>query len=284
MIRALFLLLFLFSAAASAKPDLFWFDDFAWDWKAHWILKNGTTSWGAGQGNLCPGTNNTQIVDEKGGKIEHFMRIKYPAGSYTPNHCPMGGASWWGRPIAPRNTASLSYWVRFGGPSSDFDFVWTGKLPGLCGGTCPQGGIVPDGSDGWSTRFGWITTNEDPIPGALEIYGGIYDRRDWPYNWEVPLGRGSYHFIPGRWTKIEQEIVLNGFAADGTPLKNGILAIYVDGVRVWMAKDIGFRTTPDLKIDTVVFVTAFGGDVPSNATPIDQYVDFANFELRNSHF
>ena len=77
------------------------------------------------------------------------LRIDYRIGEIGPEK---NGAGW-RFPIGRRETAELSYTVRFG---KDFDWVKGGKLPGFCGG--PEnvsGGRPADGTNGFSARLMW---------------------------------------------------------------------------------------------------------------------------------
>jgi hypothetical protein len=194
------------------------------------------------------------------------FRVSYPAGSASPavarGGAPSGGAQRYFRLAGgPVDTLRLAYHVRF---PAGFDFVKGGKLPGLYGGTVTGGKRIPDGTDGFSTRYMWRRQ------GAGEVYAYLPGS----VGYGTSLGRGSWFFVPGRWTHLEQEIRLN---TPGSP--DGCITVLVDGRQVYHHAGLTFRTTADLKIDGVFFSTFFGGGDTGWVTPTDQYADFAAFEV-----
>lgn len=73
----------------------------------------------------------------------------------------------------------LSYAVRF---SSNFNFVLGGKLPGLYGGIGNTGGNIPDGTDGFSTRYMWGRNGVGEVYAYLptsQQYGTGIGRGNW---------------------------------------------------------------------------------------------------------
>jgi hypothetical protein len=142
-----------------------------------------------------------------------------------------------------------------------------GKLPGLYGGTVNNGWRIPDGTNGFSTRYMWRAG------GAGEVYAYL------PTSDEhgTSLGRGAWHFSPGPWHELQQEVVLNDVGR-----RNGRITVRFDGVQVLDERGLYFRSTPTLRIDGVMFSTFFGGDDLRWATPVDTYVDFAGFAVTAS--
>ncbi|MBD2357072.1 heparin lyase I family protein [Tolypothrix sp. FACHB-123] len=213
------------------------------------------------------GLNNTAVIKDPSGRFEKILRVRYPAGSASPavsrkNHLPLGGAQFYADlGITPKNALRLSYYLRF---SENFDFVKGGKLPGLFGGVGNSGGDIPNGSDGFSTRFMWRRN------GAGEVYAYLpTSTKD-----GTSIGRGNWQFQKGKWHHLEQFIVLN------QPNKNnGQVQVWLDGKQVLNQKNLTFRTTNKLKIEGIFFSTFFGGSDFSWATPKDVHIDFANFSL-----
>jgi hypothetical protein len=155
--------------------------------------------------------------------------------------------------------------VRF---QPDFDFVKGGKLPGLYGGTVTGGQEIPDGTNGFSTRYMWRAGGE----GEVYAYLPTSDEHG------TSLGRGCWAFTPGRWTAIQQRVQLN------TPGEtDGQVTVWQDGKQVFSRGGLEFRTTEQLRIDGLFFSTFFGGGDTSWATPVDQYADFAAFTISNEH-
>jgi Polysaccharide lyase len=213
------------------------------------------------------GLNNTAVIKDPSGRFEKVLRVRYPAGSASPavsrkNRLPLGGAQFSADlGISPKNALRLSYYLRF---SENFDFVKGGKLPGLFGGTANSGGEIPNGSDGFSTRFMWRQN------GAGEVYAYLPTSTEYG----TSIGRGNWQFQKGKWHHLEQVIVLNQ-----PNQNNGQVQVWLDGKQVLNQKNLTFRNTNILKIEGIFFSTFFGGGDFSWATPKDVYIDFANFSL-----
>ena len=200
------------------------------------------------------------------GSPASFLRVDYPKGSASPTvaraGAPAGGAQFLGtQPGTPVDHLFLRYRLRF---AERFDFVKGGKLPGLYGGRMISGGHIPNGTDGFSTRFMWRTG------GAGEVYAYLPSS----VTWGTSLGRGSFRFQPGRWTCLEQEVGLN------TPGRaDGFVRVWLDGRPVFAQQGLVFRTVAALRIDGVFFSTFFGGGDASWGSTADAHADFADFAV-----
>lgn len=231
------------------------FDDA--NWKQQWQVSS-QKDWG---------WENTTIVPDPSGRFSKVLRVAYPAGSASPEvsrseGAPLGGCQFLANlGIQPIDKLRLSYFVRF---SENFNFVKGGKLPGLFGGTANSGGGIPNGTDGFSTRYMWRRA------GAGEVYAYLPTSKESG----TSLGRGSWSFKPGVWYFLEQEVILNQPGE-----KNGRVRVWVDGVQVFEQTKLTFRTTSALKINGLFFSTFFGGSDDSWATPDAVYADFANFSV-----
>ncbi|MGZ4618441.1 MAG: polysaccharide lyase [Frankiaceae bacterium] len=194
-----------------------------------------------------------------------LLTVDYPAGSSSnaarrEDGTPPGGAQVYLRMSSgPVDTLHLRYYVRF---PAGFDFVRGGKLPGLYGGDGASGGQVPDGTDGFSTRYMWRAG------GLGEVYAYLPTSK----HYGTSLGRGAWTWRTGRWTCIEQAVVLNTPGRD-----DGQITVWVDGDQVLHEDGLLFRTVPDLRIEGVFFSTFFGGNDETWSTPRDQKVQFAAF-------
>lgn len=226
------------------------------DWRSHWyIRRQGDWGW-----------QNAAIVPDP--KFSSVLRIRYPARSASPavnrkTGAPLGGTQFYATlNLAPQDSLRLSYDIRF---SKDFDFVKGGKLPGLFGGTETSGGKHPDGTNGFSTRFMWRRE------GQGEVYAYLPTRSDYG----TSIGRGKWHFTPGIWHHLEQQVDLNQ-----PEQQNGRIQVWLDGKKVLNQSRLQFRTTEALKIEGIFFSTFFGGNDASWATPKEVSVDFANFSVR----
>ncbi|MGB7440499.1 MAG: polysaccharide lyase [Coleofasciculaceae cyanobacterium] len=242
----------------SSEPVTLWSGGFNnHNWENNWGFED-FGEWGL--------QNTTELTDSSG-KFGSLLRVDYPEGSAAPSvsrneGAALGGAQFYADLGVPgKDSLRLSYYVRF---AEDFDFVKGGKLPGLYGGTGASGGNIPDGTDGFSTRFMWRGDGDGEVYAYLpttEKYG-------------TSLGRGNWKFQPGTWHYLEQEINLND------PGKaNGELQVLLDGKSVLDQEGLTFRTTDKLKIDGIFFSTFFGGGDSSWATPQDTHIDFADFSV-----
>ncbi len=210
------------------------------------------------------GLDNLSVHTEDS-PVERYLRAEYYQGGASPSASRRVGVKEGGGQFmgtlhgGPVDRLFLRYFVRF---ADDFEFVKGGKLPGLYGGTRVSGGRIPDGTDGFSTRFMWRTG------GMGEAYVYMPSSKQWGSS----LGRGSFMFKRGEWQCLEQELILN---TPGQP--NGVLRTWSDGVLAYENENLLFRTVPYLKIEGVFFSTFFGGGDPSWAPPQDTHADFARF-------
>ena len=144
------------------------------------------------------------------------------------------------------------------------NFVKGGKLPGFFGGEGASGGEIPDGSDGFSTRFMWHKHGD----------GEIYAYLPTSSKHGTSIGRSNWRFRPNKWYHLEQEVVLND-----PGLANGHIRVWLDGRKVLDQNELTFRKVNQLTIDGIFFSTFFGGSDLSWATPHDVYIDFADFSV-----
>lgn len=200
-------------------------------------------------------------------RFSQRLQVKYPANSASQlssndDKTVSGGAqvylSWTTGPV---EEAYLKYYVRF---PAGFDFVKGGKMPGLFGGTVTSGQHIPDGANGFSTRYMWRAK------GAGEVYAYLPTSKEHG----TSLGRGDWTFPTGRWIRVEQRVKLNTVGKS-----DGQIQVWMDGVQVASHTGLKFRTTSKLKIEGIFFSTFFGGSDSSWASPRDQTAEFASFVL-----
>ena len=183
------------------------------------------------------GLDRVQVLTKPDPDLGPVLRVSYPQGSASQSFAreyasPEGGAQ---------------VLLRVDEPAEELD-----------------GRKIPDGSDGFSTRFMWRAQ------GAGEVYTYLPSSEEHG----TSLGRGDWSFPTGRWVSIEQAVRLN------EPDKaDGSVTVWLNGAEVFHADDMVYRTVDDLKIDGVFFSTFFGGADPTWASPTDQVVDFADFEV-----
>lgn len=217
------------------------------------------------------GFENLESIETPEGIVGPAVRVHYPEGSASPtatrnDGAPVGGVQYVARsPKQLGDVVHLRYWVRF---SPDFDFARGGKLPGLYGGSNFSGRKIPDGTDGLSTRYMWRTD------GNGEVYAYLPDSVDAG----TSLGRGEWVFPTGKWTLMEQEVVLN------TPgERDGSITVWMNEERVAHFDDLLFRTTADLRIDGMFMSTFYGGDDPSWSPDHDTWAEFAGFAVADHY-
>jgi len=240
-----------------------WSGDFDPGWKERWGVIHDRAWWGE---------RNMDVVVEKNGKFKKFFRVGYPAGSASPSvsrehGAPVGGCGFYADlGIKPCDALKLSYHVRF---ARDFDFVKGGKLPGLFGGTVMSGGHIPDGTNGFSTRYMWRAKGD----------GEMYAYLPTSKVWGTSLGRGDWRFKKGAWQHLEQTVTLNHAGKD-----DGSIKVCVDGKLVLDQQGLNFRTVEGLKIEGIMFDTFFGGGDVSWASKQDNHIDFADFSVESVDF
>jgi hypothetical protein len=226
------------------------------NWNRDWNLKS------SGQF----GQNNQNIINDS--TYGNVLRVGFPRGSVTPSYsrqtgAPVGGTQFLSTLPNSSDKYCLSYDLKF---KENFQFVKGGKLPGLYAGSFYSGNNIPDGTNGFSTRYMWRTN------GSGEVYAYL------PTNtsFGASLGRGDWTFKTGTWQNITQEITMN------TPgQRNGIIRVWLDNTLVYEKTDTVFRTTNNLKIEGVLFSTFFGGSDRTWASTENTYIDFANFKVYN---
>lgn len=239
-------------------------------WQNSFEREEWEREWGV-VGSVSFGRKNIHRMSGDLEGVRARARVLYPAGSWAPlqsskSPSGVGGAGFVAAPLKISvDSLHLRYYVRF---PEGFDFVKGGKLPGLYGGNAPTGGFIPNGRDGFTTRYMWIDGSQGEIYAYLpesKVYG-------------TSIGKGGWQFTAGRWHILEQQVVLN------TPgERDGRVRVWFDERLVVDEQGLRFRDVAQLKIDGIIFSTFFGGGDASWATPRDTYVEFANFALSRGY-
>ena len=183
------------------------------------------------------------------------------------------------------NEAVLEYRVKF---DDNFDWSKGGKLPGLAGSTSARGRGVYGCNDnrsqrkkGFSTRLMWREN------GKLIFY---------PYAPLHPNYNGNNNSIPndarkrgqgrcggdikitdlqkGRWYTIKQYIKLNTFKSNGSPNRNGIVKIWINGQLALNYNDFVLAGERNVKVNAIAFHTYRGGSTNQWASNRDGYAFF----------
>jgi hypothetical protein len=209
------------------------------------------------------GLDISELAEDPDAPAGTRLRTFYPEGSASRgmDDTPEGGMQAYMELPDSVDVLDLTYRVRF---PEGFDFVKGGKLPGLYGGSVTSGQNIPNGTNGFSTRYMWRAGGE----------GEVYAYLPTSEEHGTSLGRGCWTFAPGAWTTIQQRVQLNTpDAADGR------VTVWQDDRLVLDRGGLEFRSTDALRIDGVFFSTFFGGDDESWASPSDQHADFAAFSV-----
>ncbi len=169
---------------------------------------------------------NTRIVSLKAGPSAHAVEFKTVASkqSSREDEGKAGvGFIWTPQAILNATGACLAYSVFV---PDDFDFGAGGRLPGLID---ARKVANPSKPEPVSTRIGWNDTGRlDLVVQSFEHAGGR------------PLGsdRHSASLVRGKWTAIEQEVVLNTPGA-----ADGIVRVWTNGKLAFERKDVVMRKT-----------------------------------------
>lgn len=215
------------------------------------------------------GWERIRIVAQDGA-AQPALEFSYPRGSINPANptAPQGGASFYIRGgFTPGvKAACLHYQVYF---PEGFEFAKGGKLPGLYGGRNSKGESASGcrkgvEQDAFSTRYMWRENGAGSLyaylPGKTKSCGEY-------------IGKGSWFFQPGKWTTLEQEVVLNDVGAS-----NGLVRVWANGKLVIDQPNIVLRTKENISIDGIFFVSFFGGKEPEWASPADQHIAFSDIK------
>ncbi|MEW5962282.1 MAG: polysaccharide lyase [Pseudomonadota bacterium] len=134
------------------------------------------------------------------------------------------------------NAACLRYQVLV---PEGFDFRRQGVLPGIYGGERTTLGERPDAAQGIAARVIWRNKGEGEVNAQ---YSGAAQRQI-----GAAVGMRAFTLKPGRWTAIEQEVVLN------TPgEKNGVLRLWVNGKPRIEDAHVEWRTDGSLTLSGVL--------------------------------
>ncbi|MDX2290062.1 MAG: hypothetical protein NW217_14740 [Hyphomicrobiaceae bacterium] len=175
-----------------------------------------------------------------------------------------GGVSFAWRPeaMAGASAACLSYSVRM---AEGFEFGMGGLLPGLYGGRILSINERSDGKSGLAARIAWRKDGAGAVfvqfPKATGA-NGIYQPAT------------GFAFAPGRWVRVDQEVVLNEPGA-----ANGSLRVWFDGELVVDRKGIVWREDASLELSGVVADVSYGGSDRNWTAPKDGQIDLTPLEL-----
>ena len=227
------------------------------------LWKKGSSTWNTFQGDS---SGNFTVKND-------ILRLEYEKNA----HGGGSGASFKANPknIFPTEDVTFSYSVEF---PDEFDFKKGGKLPGICIGTskndCSAGGDWKKGQG--SVRIMWRATNGKNPYAIAYVYTthgdpgkGERAQGSDTSNIMSPSERTGHNFwkkgTPFRlkhgWNTISLRIKLNSPGK-----KDGVLEMTVNGTTKRVS-DAVFRETRSEKIQSLNFVSFFGGGDSSWSTP-----------------
>ena len=206
--------------------------------------------------------DNTRVLRVRGEKSA-VLEIDLPKGSLGPRYGgPVkGGIAFQWRPskLEQANAVCLSYSVWF---PADFDFKRGGTLPGIYG----TGDAGRDDKPIFAVRYMWRDAGKSELLMTLPTDGTSRNSTIEPE---------SYKLQPGKWTKLEQEIVLN------TPgRKDGKVRVWVDGMLVIDRPQMILRENDGIMFGGVQADAHYGGNDSSFLAPRDTKIRMTAFEVR----
>ena len=214
---------------------------------------------------------------------EYVLQVTFVKEKLGPTD---GGASWRYRFDKTYDEFTVEYKVRV---DKDFKYVRGGKLPGLCGGSNPRGGMREKEPDGFSARVMWREL------GVLMQYVYSIDEQSsrrfgkdflWtnkgqgqtlitPLMWKNmnTVVEGRKYLTPDTWHTLKTYIKMN------TPnQEDGKIISWLDGeevlnINLRLRKDISFG------IDSFQFTTYFGGNDETWFPEKDEKIYFKDFKF-----
>ncbi len=205
--------------------------------------------------------DNTRVLRVKNGPGA-VIEIDLPKGSLSPKSTQVkGGVAFQWRPNRLDSTPSAclgySVWV-----PNDFDFKRGGTLPGLYG----AGDSGRDDKPVFAARFMWREGGKSEVLATMPLNGESRTQT---------IDPEAFKLQPGKWTRLEQEVVLN------TPgLKDGVLRVWVDGVQVIEKTQLVLRENAQVVFGGVQADAFYGGADSSYASPKDTKIRISPFEVR----
>lgn len=188
-------------------------------------------------------------------KRNHFMRWHFPRGSVGPEQ---GGGQWFTK-FGELQEVYLSYNIRF---KPGFDWVISGKLPGLRGGPRWSGAGPPSRKDGFVALLMW---NKE---GILKFYYYHHnqtheygDMKSWNHTIET-----------GKWFNITIRVVINTLNKEsGNP--DGIMEGFINGRLVSQVTGLKLRDISCIHVDQIFMTSSFGGVGNQFAAKNNEWID-----------
>jgi len=203
-----------------------------------------------------------RVAIQKGGAegTARALKVIYPKNQIGSQN---SGASWRVR-LGEYDELYSSYWMYF---PENFDAVRGGKLPGLCGASCPTGGDDADGTTGFSARYMFLKW-----PNIVLYFYHMHKQGTYGDNIQL-----NYKLVRNEWINLTQRVKLNQIGK-----KNGEVQIWIDNKEVLFLKNLELRTKSSVKIDLFEFSTFYGGNTDSWAPKSEQHIYFDQFMIYTS--
>jgi hypothetical protein len=231
-------------------------NDFNDDPTGTYSVSNLKADWNNPSWNDGVSDGRVTVIDGSEAYKGKSIKARYPAHSY-------GYVQWIARFDKHFDELYSSFWIKF---DKNFDFVRGGKVPGMCGGMCNEGGDKPNGQDGFGGIMMWRPNGKVVQYVYHPDQPGMYGE-DFPWN----IG-GQRYFEPGQWHQIENYIKMN------TPgQRNGMIKGWFDGELALEVANMRFRDVDTFGVDAFFFQTHFGGGDSSWQPNTDQHIYYDEF-------
>jgi hypothetical protein len=209
-------------------------------------------------------TSGARVISVKSSPSKHVLEFDLasaPAVSGEKSSERAGiGFEWAPYSFGRRQAACLSYSVYV---PAGFTFGQGGRLPGLRGEAADK--EADDTRKGFSIPFVWGANGE------LSVHTRLSGQSD---GHSIGGKTETFALTPGKWTELEQEVVLNAPGAN-----DGMLRVWQDGNLVLAKKDLSFGVKPGIAISGVLAEAAAGAS-PASQKRGSQKIELSPFELR----
>ncbi len=205
---------------------------------------------------------NAVVSKVKDGPVPVALSVNLPKGSASPlSSSPAGGGvsfSWEPNSIQSKTSACLAYSVLL---PAGFEFGRGGVLPGIRGADADK-----QAQDGFISQLVWRAGGRVGVTNRVTSNSQL---RVFPYSQEDAV------FPRGRWTKVEQEVVLN--APKET---RGVVRVWIDGRLVLDVNALTLRSKPEVAISGVAVDAFYNGDAAGGGAPANTKLSLSPLEIR----
>ncbi|KAA1477666.1 hypothetical protein DENSPDRAFT_844847 [Dentipellis sp. KUC8613] len=223
------------------------------------------------------------------------MQAKYPEGSWTYDHDPAGGLSFYAPgpedvDLSTAKEVTFGYAIMF---ENDFEWKKGGKIPGLYGGDNDE--VAASCSGGrrdarcFSTRMMWredgagelytyLPPSDQPQFAANKVQCNVAPKSECNPEYGSSVGRGSFTFKAGEWNYVAQRVLLND-VDKGQPQANGEMQLWFNGESVINVDKVIIRANEAGAVRGIQMQTFFGGHTSDYASPKDQETYFTDFSM-----